>query len=512
MKDFSEHLSEKLDSLSNIDPEVPASKSIAANQRYFYENENRKEIVNKISHLVDYTKLVLFIQGVDGIGKTSVGKQCATLAQNNWRTCYISARSCTTEHNFIDNIVNDFQLKADSEHSAGEDIKTVVDQIEGLKHTGELAILIIDDIELLHPSLVPALSTLISHTQESSPLVRLLILGRTIPELVLNSIPREEKQASLKYLPLLPFTLSETQEYIEFRLKSLGIESHPLFDKEKIKKIHLDSMGVPKKINILSDELLSDLSSTPTDLPLKNKPITPNKNFTAIALSLTVGIVILIVILALPESTNEESGGDLIPLEIPSKNKVNSNTDSPIDITEKSQTPQSTTAIEEPMLNNKSLSRNTETITEKTTPDALEQINIHDDMDDSSFDDSPSNETIKEDIIEVATNPATLLKQSKQSESEELKWLKSQQENHFTIQLIGTSNKHAAKKFILQHKLVAHAKLIKTSRNNNDWFIILYQSFPTTQEAKNARQLLSQELRTLKPWIRSFNDILNAYQ
>jgi len=505
MKDFSEHLSEKLDSLSNTNPDAPVPKSINANQRYFYENENRKEIVNKVSHLVDYTKLVLFIQGADGVGKTSVGKQCAALAQNNWRTCYISARNCTTEQDFIDNIVNDFRLSSHSAaYNASEHIQNICDQFEGFKHTEELAFLIIDDIELLHPSLVPALSAFISHTPESSPLVRLLILGQTVPELVLNFIPREEKQASLKYLPLLPFTLSETREYIEFRLKSLGLENHPLFNNEQIRKIHMDSMGVPKKINILSDELLSDLSSSTIDFPSKNKSAIPNKNFTTIALSLAVGIIVLIVILALPDSTEEKPDVDLIPLEIPNKNIVTSNIDLPIEPTE---TSHSAITVEQPTLSEKSLSADTEATTEEA-PDVLEQIATSDDIDDSLFEESPSNKTIKEDIVEVASKPTALLEQTKQSETDELKWLKAQQENHYTIQLIGTSNENAAREFILQHKLKAHAKLIKTTRKNNDWFIILYQSFPTAQEAKSARQLLSRELQAQKPWIRSFSDIL----
>lgn len=508
MKDFSEHLSEKLESLSDIDPDVSESKAITTNQRYFYENENRKEIINKVSHLVDYTKLVLFIQGTEGIGKTSVGRQCAAIAQNNWRTCYISARNCTTEQDFTHNIVNDFRLNPDSANSNSENIRTVNDQIEELKSIGELAILIIDDIELLHPSLLPTLSSLISHTQKSAPLVRLLILGKSIPELILNIIPREDKQASLKHLPLLPFTLSETRDYIEFRLKSLDLESHPLFDNEQIRKIHLDSLGIPKKINSLSDKLLSDLSSMPTDFPSKNKSATPNKNFTTTALSLTVGIIVFIIILALPDSNNEKPDVDLIPLEIPNENTVKSNINSP---TETQQTPRFATTVEQPALSNKSLPPNSETTTKEETPDILEQTEISD-MDDSFFTEPPSIEANKDDIIDATIKPTAQQKKAEQQETDELKWLKSQQENHYTIQLIGTSNKNAAMQFIRQHKLEAHAKLIKTSRKNNDWFIILYQSFPTSREAKDARELLPRELQAQQPWIRTFNDILNAYQ
>lgn len=494
MKDFAEHFSENLESLENEEQETTAPNPAETSKRYFYENENRKDILNKVSHLIDYTNLVLFIQGANGTGKTSVAKQCAEIKNDNWRACYLSARNCTTENDFIETLVNDFQLKFNTDNQI--DIAFICEQLEGLRHSGEVAVLIVNDIELLHPSLVPILATLISHSQEKSPYLRLLALGENLPDSVLDAIPREENQATLKYLPLLPFTLEETREYIDFRLSSLGLADHPLFDDEHVRQIHLNSMGVPKIINTLSDELLDQLSTSTLEVP-QNKGKQRPKNFNNIAVLLVAGIVTLIVILAIPQSENQESDIALIPLTIPDENTV---TTQPkiVDLEQQ---------IRHEEKNNKPASIRENPLSEESemaslTTNSTEQVDVLESLEETD------GETILDEEL-TATPPLTSANQKSSNEEEPVidNWLMAQQADHYTIQLIGTTKEGAANAFIEQHNITQHAKLIRTLRNNKDWYIVLHHTYPTNQEAKTARNSLSPELKAMKPWIRQFEGI-----
>jgi len=528
MKDFAEHLSDTLTSDSST-PNNLAPNDLTTDQtdtqisspattnssRYFFDNENRAEVLQKLSHLTDFTNLVLFIQGVEGVGKTSLAKQCVALAQNNWRTCYFSARTHTTEQEIIKHIAQSFQLKPNADNSEFGDVKTISEQIDGLKHTGETAILLIDDVEALHPSLIPMLATLISHQIGSSPLVRLLVFGQTLPEQLLHIIPREEGQSTLKHLPLFPLTLRETGDYMSFRLKILELENHPLFDDSQVRNIHLNSSGIPKNINTLSDELLSTLSIDAISTPINQKK-TNSIYFTRTALIVTTIILTLILVLATIDSEDDKDN-NLIPLEIPQTNSHQEN--QPGLISSEPSNHKSDSLIHQRQANLNSdkqlsdteqkslLKNNADEINETGLPDVF----IEEELIDESIDNvnTPISQAATNiDFNESRISTENLTQPSHQKpESPSLSWLQSEPSSNYTIQLIATSKESSAIEFIRTHGIEEKAKIIKTVRQKKDWFVILYQSYPTSEKAKVGRNALSNALKKTKPWIRTIKSV-----
>nr|VFJ60531.1 MAG: outer membrane protein [Candidatus Kentron sp. FM]VFJ61922.1 MAG: outer membrane protein [Candidatus Kentron sp. FM]VFK10906.1 MAG: outer membrane protein [Candidatus Kentron sp. FM] len=94
-------------------------------------------------------------------------------------------------------------------------------------------------------------------------------------------------------------------------------------------------------------------------------------------------------------------------------------------------------------------------------------------------------------------------------------WLREQNPNHHTIQLLGTRSQKAMWKFIEKHQLEkqeANARVawFKTSHQNKDWFIIVYGVYPTREAARAEIQTLPEALRRLEPFRKNIGRIIAA--
>ena len=85
-------------------------------------------------------------------------------------------------------------------------------------------------------------------------------------------------------------------------------------------------------------------------------------------------------------------------------------------------------------------------------------------------------------------------------------WIKQQNKNHFTLQLLATHNKNTLPAYLNKFALKNDAATFRSTRNNKDWFTLVYGQYPTRTEAQNAAKQLPNGVA--KPWIRSFASIL----
>jgi len=85
-------------------------------------------------------------------------------------------------------------------------------------------------------------------------------------------------------------------------------------------------------------------------------------------------------------------------------------------------------------------------------------------------------------------------------------WIKQQNKNHFTMQLLGTHQQDALPVYLKKYSLNGSAAWFKTKRNGKDWFTLVYGSYSSKSAAQAAANRLPKG--TAKPWIRSFASIL----
>jgi len=456
------------------------------NSPLFYENEGRTEILKKIAHLVEFTKLILFLQGADGLGKTTLLRQRIRQPQRNWRVCLINAKDYKDPEALMEKIALEFELKIKS-NGKPLSINTFQEQLEHLHEANLTPILFIDDIEHISSALLPLLATLINCTDETQPNLRLVIAGQDIPNNLLKIIPKnEDKQDNLKYLPLPPLTEKESALYIKHRLQASGYQYKEPFNKSQARKIYLDAKGFPIYINKLADHLFSQYTlNYEKAKPMINLNEKANNQLKIVAAVLSVLVLSFIGYNLLSNGDNTtdmfETNEVTQKLEIPNINKEDS-----IALLEKStpipkpkiaqptpKTPAPTPVVQTPEKPNKT-----------TATQATGNLNLN--------------------VNKPVQKSAPSNKSANKSSIRGHDWINKQNPKHYTLQLIGGSNRSSAISFITKHKIEKQAAIFHTLRKNKDWYSVIYRSFSSTKAAKQASSSLPTSLRKIKPWIRPF--------
>lgn len=85
-------------------------------------------------------------------------------------------------------------------------------------------------------------------------------------------------------------------------------------------------------------------------------------------------------------------------------------------------------------------------------------------------------------------------------------WIKQQNKNHFTLQLLGTHQENTLPQYLEKYSLNNDAAIFKSKRNDKDWFTLVYGNYPTKAAAADAVKQLPKGVN--KPWVRSFASIL----
>ena len=87
-------------------------------------------------------------------------------------------------------------------------------------------------------------------------------------------------------------------------------------------------------------------------------------------------------------------------------------------------------------------------------------------------------------------------------------WLLQQQEDFFSLQLLGSRNEKSIASYVRRHQLdeqqVAYYRGVY---RGEPWFVLMYGIYPSKQAALEGRAALSAQVRDTKPWPRTFKSV-----
>nr|VFJ52801.1 MAG: hypothetical protein BECKFM1743A_GA0114220_101069 [Candidatus Kentron sp. FM]VFJ65981.1 MAG: hypothetical protein BECKFM1743C_GA0114222_104081 [Candidatus Kentron sp. FM]VFJ66273.1 MAG: hypothetical protein BECKFM1743C_GA0114222_104182 [Candidatus Kentron sp. FM]VFK08936.1 MAG: hypothetical protein BECKFM1743B_GA0114221_100879 [Candidatus Kentron sp. FM] len=95
-----------------------------------------------------------------------------------------------------------------------------------------------------------------------------------------------------------------------------------------------------------------------------------------------------------------------------------------------------------------------------------------------------------------------------QSSVRTIAWLRQQDPDHYTIQLIGLSTKEKLLEFLQEHRLDSQAAWFKATKEGKDLFIAVYGIYPTRGAANIGIWGLPGTLQKNRPWSVSISEIL----
>lgn len=88
-------------------------------------------------------------------------------------------------------------------------------------------------------------------------------------------------------------------------------------------------------------------------------------------------------------------------------------------------------------------------------------------------------------------------------------WLRSQAGENYTIQLAASVEERLINAFVKQLALKKDYAHIISKRNGRDWHALVYGSYDSATEARQALKALPEEWRIWQPWIRPIKSVIN---
>lgn len=86
-------------------------------------------------------------------------------------------------------------------------------------------------------------------------------------------------------------------------------------------------------------------------------------------------------------------------------------------------------------------------------------------------------------------------------------WMQQQPENNYTIQLAASIEPRLIEAFKASIKLSSNYADTTSMHNGRQWYAVIYGSYPTVREAKQAIASFPDNWKTWQPWIKKFSSV-----
>ena len=447
-----------------------------SNQRRYYLTPELSQRINLIRHLIQNSEQLLLVLAETGCGKTSLLNQLKSIAEKkyeHWWIYTLISSPALSPDTLMSGILAAFNVRNDGKPTQvlQESLRS---HIAATRYNGQLPVLFVDDA---HKLPLATLKFVIELAMWGESLTRMRVILFCEPQItsILAAPEFEIVQKNMTHtLDIPPFSATQVRDYLQFRLAGGRYNTIHPFGSDVIKKIYTESEGIPGEINLYAQQVLRQFAEQRPTQTLPNS-LSYSK--------LLWGIPIVLVLLGIALWIYWESGK---PLE---------------DALQSQSLEASLLEPPPPSLYNQVPPTSDETAAPSATSSNL------------SNHAGATNPIVSRQVAQNNTPPASSRKASTPADKLgkiDLKgedWLRRQNPNAYTLQILGVHDRLTLKQFIAEHKLNEVA-MYKTTFHGKDWYVLVYGIYPNSTQARAALQTLPASLQqSTQPWVRSFASV-----
>ena len=467
-----------------------------------------KQLEMSMNVLIDYLSnqnSTIVLLGEVGIGKTTHLRMLLRKGYQQFNFCTLRAKQKTSLADIEKKIRERWRLPKILDENISHTEQEIKDDLSLSEHikkyieVDKYPVLIIDDAHRLQNGILDELLKLKHHVGlQSTRAMGLVFAAEPSIQTQLAELEQTNPAATQIYqVNVRSFDASQCEEYLSYRLEQAGSTKEDLFNTAKITEIYTKSKGLPKHINKLAREELSQLCDQPS---ASTATVSKIQSSPGMRLGLILaGLIGLAVILSAVFKTSNQQDE---PVELAitkqeqeqeqeqeqSKVVAEKENSKPkeIDLAKEEKKP-----ISKPYVAPLVLGPLVEEPTKTETQEPVEEK--------------------KAKADKVKTKPKDV-PQEKTVSNYSSDWIIKQDPNAYTIQLVASPNEENLLDFIKNNALKDNTAYYKKSSADKTWYVLVHGIYSSKGEAAKGIEQLSETLKKNTPYpiqIKYLQELIN---
>jgi DamX protein len=491
-----------------------------------YTDATRDQMMATLRHHMQFSDLVLIVEGEQGSGKTTLFRQ---LIQNNIPNLFLISILAEATDTLVQ-----LQQKM-SAHLKSQGSASYLDQdLKNLQVFDQFPIAIIDDAHLLSDTTLQELIRYRSQLKRDKD-TNLKILLLANPGMAKTIEDITDLQHSQLYVQQMPgLSPKQVQTFIEHRLARAGYRGGPVLPPETIQLIYKKSMGKPGQIMefavLMLEKHVRNLNRPGGNLMVKilgiggvlllvaggtyfwlDQTSTPHTAITPAPAPVIASESTITEDLAVPAETGST---DLLQENMADDTRAQSIENTSIDLTALAEIPPepapqpkdfSTSGIAPPAsiapaepgsIANKAIAKpetGTPPAAAIPAPAIVPAAHLKPAISPAAKPDNAENQRVLTELAAMGI---------KDSE-----WLRQQAPANWTLQILGARDTTTLLKFAREHKLGDDSAWYETKLNGKPWFVMVHRIYTDADIARKGLDSLSPDLQRSQPWVKSLSAI-----
>lgn len=508
--------------------------------------------LNKISeslcHQVQFSDLLLLIEGPQGSGKSTLFRHFIQLEINNTKLLPIQAEATDT--------LPQLQEKMSLHLQDLGEASNLDENLKSLKMFNQTPLLIIDNSHVLNDTTLQQLLRYQQQLKQKSEVtLKILLFANSGMSQTIQAISQiEMQQMYVQHMP--EYSATQVEGFINHKLQLAGYTGEAILSKQDLEQLIKGSQATPASIQLNAAAIIDRIIEKNT------KPNLPRSKKITLGFGIAVILIIALLIsyhfiyqqgsnlkpakvsspqaiMGLDVSTSSEANTTQAPLNIAAtespiieaaassqleqRPKASTKQAPPIE----SETDAASNHSAEPLTANTSIPLPVKSIAAAEQSKPVEMPEPHKTLPITTAPQKPLTTSTEPPHTEAAPIPtkakahvtqakkpapdlAPALIQLNKRQLHDAAYLKQLPASYWTIQLIGAHDANTLLKFAQHHQLTSNAAWYKTWLKGNAYYVLVYGEFTRRDDARNEIAKLPEALRALKPWIKSIKSVQKA--
>ena len=228
---------------------------ITPNTGFFFAGANRGATLDALIYAITSDEGIVKISGEVGSGKTMLCRVLMERLPPHVVTVYLANPSLSRE-DILYAIAGELGVEV-AEGRNNAVLRTLQDHLVKLYGEGRQVVVLIDEAHAMPAETLEEIRLLSNLESNSHMLLQLVLFGQPeLNDVLARSNMRQLKERITHSFALEPLVRDDVESYIDFRMRAAGYRGPKLFSSTAVKMIAGASLGLTRRINILSDKSL----------------------------------------------------------------------------------------------------------------------------------------------------------------------------------------------------------------------------------------------------------------